>query len=209
MTSEPSIEVRSSARRHKTVSVHREGDTYVVVVPARLTRAQVAEATRSVVEKLQAKERRSLAPGGDAELQAMAVELASTYLRDHPVVTQRVAVVRWSKAVARWGSCSTLTGDIAISDRLRTAPRWVVEHVLLHELSHLVHHDHGPRFHALADRHPRAERAEGYLAGLAHGLGCPDGTDSGRAQPPQASSSSSLASSASRSSPTPGSVPST
>ncbi len=177
LVAEPVIEIRRSARRRRTVSVRREGDTYVVLVPAGLTRAQEAEATRSVVARLQAKERRAAAPGGDAALRELAVSVARTHLPEHADLLDRLAGVRWSTAVTRWGSCSTVSGEIRLSDRLRTTPRWVVEHVLLHELAHLVHHDHGPAFHALADRHPQAERAEGYLAGLAHGLGRAAATD--------------------------------
>ncbi len=168
--SEPVIEVRRSARRRKTVSVHREGEIYVVVIPARLTRSQEADATRSVMAQLQAKERRTLAPRGDGELRGLAVTVAQTYLADQPGVIDRLATVRWSRSVSRWGSCSTVSGEIRLSSRLRTCPRWVVEHVLLHELAHLVHHDHSAAFHELAERHPRSERAEGFLAGLSHGL---------------------------------------
>ena len=53
-----------------------------------------------------------------------------------------------------------------------------LDHVLLHELVHLVHHGHGPEFRQLADRHPDRVRAEGFLAGYAHGLGRA-GTDAG------------------------------
>jgi hypothetical protein len=33
----------------------------------------------------------------------------------------------------------------------------------VHELAHLAVPDHGPRFHALVARYPRAERAVGFL----------------------------------------------
>lgn len=171
---EPMIVVRRSARRRKTVSVRREGDTYVVMVPARLTRTEEAQATRSVVEKLRAKERLVLAPEGDEELLALSHHVAKAHLADHPEVVDRLRSVGWSSAEARWGSCSTVSGRIRVSTRLRHAPRWVVEHVLLHELAHLVHHEHTPAFHAIADRHPQAVRAEGFLSGLAHGLGRAD-----------------------------------
>jgi hypothetical protein len=47
-----------------------------------------------------------------------------------------------------------VSGTIRISDQLRSVPVWVLDHVLLHELVHLVHHGHGPEFRQLADRHP-------------------------------------------------------
>jgi len=33
----------------------------------------------------------------------------------------------------------------------------------MHELTHLVHSNHGPAFHEMLDRYPMAERAKGYL----------------------------------------------
>jgi predicted metal-dependent hydrolase len=46
----------------------------------------------------------------------------------------------------------------------------VLDTVLLHELAHLVHPDHGAAFHELANRHPRAPDAAHFLAGYAIGL---------------------------------------
>ena len=75
--------------------------------------------------------------------------------------------IRWSsRQRLRWGSCSAATGDIRISSRLAEAPPWVLDHVVIHELAHLVVADHSPEFHALTHRDPNAERAEGYLLAL-------------------------------------------
>ena len=74
------------------------------------------------------------------------------------------ASIRWvSNQRQRWGSCTIATKQIRISDRLAGWPDWVLDYVIVHELAHLVVPDHGPRFHALVDRYPRAERARGYL----------------------------------------------
>ena len=57
-------------------------------------------------------------------------------------------------------------------------PRWVVDYVLVHELTHLLEPGHGTRFWSWVQRYPRSERAIGYLEGLsaAAGLGMA-GTD--------------------------------
>ncbi len=44
-----------------------------------------------------------------------------------------------------WGSCST-QGNINISLRLLFAPAEVVDYVLIHELVHLIHHNHSAAF---------------------------------------------------------------
>lgn len=52
----------------------------------------------------------------------------------------------------QWGSCSA-RGEIILNPNLIKAPRPGVEYVLVHELSHLKHHDHGPEFWRLIDVH--------------------------------------------------------
>lgn len=39
-------------------------------------------------------------------------------------------------------------------------PDWCIEHVVVHELAHLIEANHGPKFHALMDRYyPRWKEA--------------------------------------------------
>jgi predicted metal-dependent hydrolase len=58
----------------------------------------------------------------------------------------------------RWGSCAA-DGALAFSWRLVMAPAFVQDYVAAHEVAHLKHMNHGPRFWALVDRltpHARA-----------------------------------------------------
>jgi predicted metal-dependent hydrolase len=76
--------------------------------------------------------------------------------------------VRWvSNQHSRWGSCTPEDGTIRISERVRAMPEWVLDYVVLHELVHLVVPTHGSRFWKLVGRYPKAERARGYLEGVA------------------------------------------
>lgn len=66
-------------------------------------------------------------------------------------------------ARSRWGSCSR-TGRIMLNWRLVLMPRAVRDYVLVHELAHLKHFDHGKRFWALVDRfHPARAHAQTWL----------------------------------------------
>ena len=56
-----------------------------------------------------------------------------------------------------------MTGDIRISRRLAAMPEWVLDYVLVHELSHLVHPNHSKEFWGLVNRYRYAERARGFL----------------------------------------------
>lgn len=53
--------------------------------------------------------------------------------------------------VSNWGSCS-LKGNINLNLNLMLLPSALSDYVLLHELSHLTHPNHGREFHALLDR---------------------------------------------------------
>lgn len=50
----------------------------------------------------------------------------------------------------RWGSCSA-RGEITLARQLSAVPPVYVDYVIFHELCHLRHMNHGPRFHALLD----------------------------------------------------------
>jgi len=65
-----------------------------------------------------------------------------------------------------WGSCTFTDGAIRIARRAASLPEWVVDYLLVHELAHLVHSDHGAEFHELENRYPLTERAKGYLLAL-------------------------------------------
>jgi hypothetical protein len=53
-------------------------------------------------------------------------------------------------------------------------PDWVLDSVLVHELSHLVHPNHSPAFHRMADHYPRHREAGIFLAGFGLGLAAPE-----------------------------------
>ncbi|MFX0546883.1 M48 family metallopeptidase [Roseovarius sp. S1116L3] len=50
----------------------------------------------------------------------------------------------------QWGSCSP-GGQIILNPHLIKAPRACIEYVILHEMAHLKHHDHGPAFWRLLE----------------------------------------------------------
>src|SRR5207248_6452227 len=64
-------------------------------------------------------------------------------------VTYRRITIR--DQVSRWGSCSS-TGSLSFNWRLVLAPHDVLDYVVVHEVCHLVEHNHGPRFWALVKR---------------------------------------------------------
>lgn len=57
----------------------------------------------------------------------------------------------------QWGSCSP-AGEIILNTHLIKAPRACIDYVIIHEMAHLKHHDHGPAFWHLIDGHIPAWR---------------------------------------------------
>jgi predicted metal-dependent hydrolase len=157
----PLVDVRRSARRRRTVSAYRDGDRTVVLIPARMSRAEERRWVSVMLERLAAQDAR-LRPS-DTELLARARDLSTRWLDGEA----RPRSVRWAgNQGARWGSCTPVDGSIRLSSRLQGMPAWVVDYVLLHELAHLLVPGHGPDFWAHVDRFPRTERARGYLEGV-------------------------------------------
>src|SRR5690349_24682790 len=102
-----SVQVRRSARRRRTVAAYRDGDTVVVLIPARFSAVEEREWVKKRLARLDARDRRSRRPRGDAELEARALRLAHSYLDDEV----RPVSVRWvSNQRGRWGSCTPAEG---------------------------------------------------------------------------------------------------
>ena len=141
----PEVEIRASARRRKTGVAFWEAGHVVVVVPERMSRA----ARDSFVEQLvrQLLQRTGRRHASDAGLAARAAVLADQYLGGI-----RPSSIRWStRQQRRWGSCSLHSREIRIASRLQTVPEWVLDGVIVHELTHLLEAGHTARFHELAN----------------------------------------------------------
>lgn len=68
--------------------------------------------------------------------------------------------IHYRPMISRWGVCNTRERSIRFSTYLLLLPDWCVEHVVVHELCHLLEPTHNTRFHALMDRYyPRWREA--------------------------------------------------
>ncbi len=160
----PAVEVRTSTRRRKTASAFWQDGRVVVVLPARLSRADRVELVEGLVQRVLAQ--RPSVTASDRDLAKRAATLADQYLD-----SVQPHSIRWvPNQNKRWGSCTSGTREIRISERLRGVPGWVLDAVLVHELAHLIEPSHSPRFRRLAERFPRMEEADTFLAGYALGL---------------------------------------
>ena len=60
--------------------------------------------------------------------------------------------VYYKPMISRWGMCKVKDHSICFSTYLLLLPDWCVEHVVVHELCHLLEPSHSSRFHALMDK---------------------------------------------------------
>jgi predicted metal-dependent hydrolase len=165
------IEVRRSRQRRRTVSAYREGGRTIVLIPARFSADEEQVWVDAMMRRLAAGDRRRRP--SDEQLAARAADLSRRFLDG---LAKPASIVWVSNQNSRWGSCTPADGTIRISGRVKGMPSWVLDYVILHELTHLLQPGHGSEFWALLDSYPRTERARGYLEGVAAtaGLRLPD-----------------------------------
>lgn len=150
------MEVIRSRKRRKTVHAELLDGVVRVHVPAWIGPDEEREVVADLVAKL---ERRYTSTQVDLEQRAR--QLAARYDLPEP------SSIRWAdNQLKRWGSCSMPAATIRVSTRLAPFPPWVLDAVIVHELAHLVEHDHNARFAALVARYPLTEKADGFLLGV-------------------------------------------
>ncbi len=75
-------------------------------------------------------------------------------LIDHyaPLMGVEPATIYYRANISRWGCCYTDRRAICLSLYLLLLPAWCIEHIVVHELAHLLVPNHGADFYALMDR---------------------------------------------------------
>jgi predicted metal-dependent hydrolase len=147
------VEVIRSKQRRRTVGASLVGDLLTVRIPARLSKADEADAVADMVKRFTKRMARE-----EVNLDARGRMLANKY------ELPKAASIRWVTNMAhRWGSCTPTDRTIRISETLIHAPLWVLDAVIIHELCHLVEANHSERFWTLANQYPLMERSRGWL----------------------------------------------
>ena len=156
----PPIRILATRRRRRTVAARLRSGVLEVLVPASMSVAEQhrwADLMKARIEKQMRRRQPS-----DERLAQRARALNERYFGGR----LRWNSIGFTDATTLWGSCTFVGGAIRISTRLARFPDWVLDCVLMHELAHLVHSDHGPAFQELLNRYPLAERARGFLLGV-------------------------------------------
>lgn len=92
-----------------------------------------------------------------ARLKALVEPMVERHAREMGV---KPSAVYYKPTISRWGQCNVRKRSICISAYVLLLPEWCVEHVVVHELCHLLEPSHNARFHLLMDRYyPRWREA--------------------------------------------------
>jgi predicted metal-dependent hydrolase len=91
------------------------------------------------------------------KLKALIEPMVERHAREMGVRPSRIY---YKPTISRWGQCNVRDRSICFSAYVLLLPKWCVEHVVVHELCHLLEPSHNARFHALMDKYfPRWREA--------------------------------------------------
>lgn len=102
-------------------------------------------------------------------LDSIVLPLVQQYAR---LMNVQPSGITYKALISKWGSCHPATRRLTFSAYLLLLPSWCIEHVVVHELAHLLVPNHSPRFHAVMDRFfPRWKEARKETAALLRNVG--------------------------------------
>jgi predicted metal-dependent hydrolase len=142
-----------SARRTVSLEITREG-VVLVRAPMRMPRPAidefVAQHQRWIAIHL-AKRREAPPPPSPEEVAALRRQAKEILPEKVAFWAQRIGVaptgLHITSARTRFGSCSG-KNSLSFSLYLMAYPQEAIDYVVVHELCHILHHDHSPRFYA-------------------------------------------------------------
>ena len=84
---------------------------------------------------------------------AREVKIAALVLVDkwEPVLGVKAGRLSVQKMKSKWGSCNVKNGNIRLNSELAKYPKEALEHVVVHELVHILEPSHSKRFYSLMD----------------------------------------------------------
>ncbi|MCZ7358281.1 MAG: M48 family metallopeptidase [Candidatus Methanoperedens sp.] len=153
------VKIIRSPDRKKTIQAKMAGETLLLYLPLGMHR----EEERKLIEKMKQKmEKKNLKTriNKDDQLKKRFDEFNSKYFQGRLRVNSIEFVTNQKK---NNGSCSPNRGTIRISHRLLDMPGWVLDYVIMHEMTHLVYPDHSRAFWEKVGEYKYTERARGFL----------------------------------------------
>lgn len=152
--------IKSRKRRTIEMSINDEGKL-VVRAPQNTARSEIdafVEKHRLWAEKhMKLKKERIKKYSVSPEEEENIKKNALPYLKERTeyfsaIMGLEPTGVRITSAKKRFGSCSA-KNSICYSWRLMLYPKEAIDYVVVHELAHIAHKNHGPQFYALIEKY--------------------------------------------------------
>ena len=156
----PPIRIVASRQRRRTVTARLRSGVLELLVPSSMPHAEREQWAERMRQRLERRMRRFRPTDERLAERARALNLR------HFGGRLRWTSIAYAEMAHTWGSCTFTVGTIRIARRAAALPEWVLDYLLVHELAHLEHSDHGPAFHELENRYPLTERAKGFLMAI-------------------------------------------
>ncbi len=153
------VKVVRSPDRKKTIQAKMVKDTLFIYLPTGLHRDEERKLIERMKQKIE-KKMLTISANKDNYLKKRFDDFNGMYFGGKLVVNSLEFVTNQEKVR---GSCTPAKGTIRISHRLLDMPKWVLDYVIMHEMTHLVHPDHSSAFWEKVARFKYAERARGFL----------------------------------------------
>jgi predicted metal-dependent hydrolase len=166
----PPIRIVATRRRRRTVAARLRSGVLELLVPDWMPAAERDGWAEKMRMRFERRMLRSLP--SDERLARRAQALNERHFGGR----LRWTSIAFADMARQWGSCTYTAGSIRVAARAAGLPDWVLDYLIVHELVHLEHSDHGPAFQEMENRYPLSERARGYLMALDQmpaGLGLP------------------------------------
>ena len=166
------VDVKFDKRLKKSLRYEqRNNGTILLRVPEKTSQRTIQNSIKHIEKTIQ-NESYKRKGRTDNDLQSRANYLNKKYLNNQIEWTS----IRWVNNMKyRLGSCTTggpTDGHIRISSVIKNYPQYVIDYVLVHELSHRIYPNHSKEFwHFVKSHYPDTEKAIGFIEGIGFAKG--------------------------------------
>ena len=166
------VDVHFDKRLKKSLRYEqRNNGTILLRVPERTSQRVIQNSIREIEKTIQNQKPKRIGRT-DEDLQIRADYLNQRYLKNQIEWTS----IRWVNNMKyRLGSCTTggpTDGHIRISSIIKNYPQYVIDYILIHELSHRLYPNHSKDFWQFVRRHyPNTDKAIGFIEGVGFAKG--------------------------------------
>ncbi len=166
------VDVRFDKRLKKSLRYEqRNNGTILLRVPERTSQRVIQNSIREIEKTIQNQKPKRIGRT-DEDLQIRADYLNKRYLKNQIEWTS----IRWVNNMKyRLGSCTTggpTDGHIRISSMIKNYPQYVIDYILIHELSHRLYPNHSKDFWQFVRNHyPNTDKAIGFIEGVGFAKG--------------------------------------